>query len=80
MLKNKNEIRFFYETHKMAKKDVAAHFGISYRTLAHWIQCEKWVQGKGIDNIENKSIRGEIVKSEFASVLDSAKKKLSARL
>lgn len=80
MIKNKNEVRFFYETHKMSLKDVAAHFNMSYRTLAHWVKCERWEAGKGIDNIENESIRGEIVKAEFASVLDSAKNKIKREI
>lgn len=80
MLKNKNEIRLFYETHKMAKKDVAAHFDISYRTLAHWVKTEKWVCGKGIDNIEPENIKGEIIKAEVASVLNSAKNRIKREI
>ena len=37
-VKNKNEIRVYFETHSQSPKEVAAHFGISYRTLAHWIK------------------------------------------
>lgn len=50
-IKNKKEIEIFYKTHNLSPKETAKHFNISYRTLAHWIAKEGWVQGAALENI-----------------------------
>lgn len=47
-VKNKNEIEIFYKTHNLSMQEVAKHFNISYRTLAHWVKQEGWEKGEAL--------------------------------
>ena len=53
---NKNEIEIFYKTHNLSAKELAKHFNISYRTIAHWIKKEGWVMGEALQNVEFDAI------------------------
>lgn len=73
-LENKSEIEIFYKTHNMSIKEVAKHFNISYRTLAHWISVGKWKAGEAIENLQEP--KNPIVKKGASEVLDIAKIKI----
>ena len=76
MINNKGEIRIFYETHELKPKEVAQHFNISYRTLAHWIKTEGWERGIALKNITHANINKNLLKKEVASVLSIESEKI----
>lgn len=80
MIKNKDEIRLFYETHNYTLKDVASHFDISYRTLAHWVKVENWEKGKGIECIKTEILAKDIVRNEVGSVVEVARNKIKREI
>lgn len=78
MIKNKNEIKAFYLTHNLSIKDVAKHFDISYRTLAHWVKSEEWEAGSAVNhiNIQDK----DIINNNANRVLDIAQVKIKNQI
>lgn len=80
MIKNKDEIKVYYQTHDSSIKDTAAHFDIPYRTLAHWVKQEKWEKCKSIHIQDNKTLQNHIVKSNINEVLEVAKIKVKKEL
>lgn len=48
---NKKEVEIFYKTHNLSIKEVAKHFNISYRTLAHWAKAGAWEAGSALENV-----------------------------
>lgn len=74
MIKNKDEIKLYYQTHNASTKEVAQHFNVSYRTLAHWIKSEGWSKVEVLEN--SQTLKNELVQENIHSVLDIAKAKL----
>ncbi|WP_066387093.1 helix-turn-helix domain-containing protein [Helicobacter himalayensis] len=74
MIANKNEIKAFYLTHNLSIKEVAEHFKVSYRTLAHWVKSEKWEKGGAVKDIPTKE--NPIFKENANKVLNIAQIKL----
>lgn len=74
MIKNKDEIKLYYQTHSASTKEVAQHFNVSYRTLAHWIKSEGWSKVEVLEN--SQTLKNELVQENIHSVLDIAKVKL----
>lgn len=75
---NKNEIEIFYKTHNLSIKEVASHFGISYRTLAHWVKTYGWVAGGAVESIVETN--NPIVTKGINEVLDVAKVKIKNQI
>lgn len=73
-ISNKSEIEIFYKTHHMSIKDVASHFNVSYRTLAHWVKTEGWVAGCALEGAREEMAQG-VVQENLNAVLDIAKVK-----
>ena len=72
---NKNEIEIFYKTHSLSIKEVATHFNISYRTLAHWVKSEKWVAGSAVECAQ-KEVSVSVVQDSIDNVLDVTRSRL----
>lgn len=77
-ISNKKEIEIFYKTHNMGIKDVAAHFGMSYRTLAHWVKTEGWVAGSAVQNLQ--SMASPVLNENMNEVIDVAKVKIKREI
>ncbi len=78
MIKNKEEIKLYYQTHDASIKEVAAHFEISYRTLAHWVKSEGWSK---VDVLQNpSSLQNPLVQKNIINVLDVTKEKLKREI
>lgn len=71
---NKSEVEIFYKTHNLSIKEVAKHFKMSYRTLAHWVSVGKWQAGSAIENLQEA--KNPIVSKSVSQVLDIAKVKV----
>ncbi len=69
MIKNKQEIKIYYQTHNQSPKAVAELFNISYRTLMDWIAKEGWEAGSAIKGVSEKNLAGELIQREFGSVM-----------
>lgn len=68
-LKNKEEIKIYYKTHKESIREVAKRFDISYRTLAHWVKNEGWQKGEALESIKGEVVQNKLLKKEFGSAL-----------
>ncbi|TLD94637.1 hypothetical protein LS71_009290 [Helicobacter jaachi] len=68
---NKKEIEIFYKTHNLSIKEVALHFQMSYRTLAHWVKSEGWQMGSAIENVQ--VLKEDIVRKNITKSLQIAK-------
>lgn len=69
LIKNKQEIKIYYQTHNQSPKAVAQIFNISYRTLMDWIAKEGWEAGSAIKGVSESNLRGELINKEFGSVI-----------
>ena len=78
MIKNKDEIKIYYQTHQASIKEVASHFGVSYRTLAHWVKEEGWEKIEVLQN--SKTLSNNIVQENLNAVIDVAKVKLKREI
>lgn len=78
MIHNKNEIKAFYLTHNLSIKQVSEHFGVSYRTLAHWVKSERWEAGGAIAHI--KEDKEAIFQKNANKVLDIATARLKNQI
>lgn len=78
MIKNKDEIKIYYQTHQASIKEVALHFGVSYRTLAHWVKEESWEKIEVLQN--SKTLSNNIVQENLNAVIDVAKVKLKREI
>ena len=76
-IKNKNEIEIFYKTHTLSINEVAKHFNIPYRTLAHWVKLGQWQKGEAMECQEINT--PEVIKNSN-KVLDVAKTKLKEQI
>lgn len=77
---NKNEIRVYFETHSQSPKEVAAHFGISYRTLAHWIKNEGWERAKALQGISAEVVRDDLLQKRLGSVIQTGASKIKSNI
>ncbi|MGX2972869.1 helix-turn-helix domain-containing protein [Helicobacter sp. T3_23-1059] len=66
---NQNEIRLYFETHDASPKEVAQKFGISYRTLAHWIKTQNWQRACALKNISTQKVQTELLHKEFGTAM-----------
>lgn len=78
MIKNKDEIKAYYQTHDISIKDCAALFDVSYRTLAHWIKSEGWEKLQAITSPQ--TLNTQIVQENLNEVLQVSKVKLKKEL
>ena len=72
--------RLHYETHDVGLKEVAQHFKIQYRTLLNWSKKEKWQRAKALKDVFENEIKKDLVKKEFATVIDSVGNKIKESL
>ncbi|RDU57107.1 hypothetical protein CQA49_00105 [Helicobacter sp. MIT 00-7814] len=79
-IKNKNEIRLYFETHNASPKEVAKIFDIPYRTLAHWIKAENWQKGAALNSVNPKTIQNNLVSREFATIIDATHKNIKQEI
>ena len=79
-IKNKEEIKIYYELNNENPKAVAKHFGIKYRTLMVWIKNEKWQRGKHIQNIEPEIIRNDMLKKQHFSIQSAMSAKIENQM
>lgn len=77
---NKNEVRLYFETHDKSAKEVAQIFGLSYRTIAHWIKNEGWQKAIALKNIKTSSVQAELLKKEFGTAMAITQGKLKSDL
>lgn len=77
---NKAEIRAYFETHSKSPKEVAAHFGISYRTLAHWIKNESWERARALQGVKAEVVRDELLQKSLGSVIDAGACKIKRQI
>ena len=77
---NKAEIRAYFETHNQTPKEVAARFGISYRTLAHWIKSESWERARALQGVKAEVVRDELLQKSLGSVLDTGANKIKRQI
>ncbi len=75
MIKNKNEIKIYYETHYIKPKELAKLFNVNYRTLMEWINKEEWQEAKALKATPTEVVKGELLKKEFGTALSLAHKK-----
>lgn len=80
MIKNKDEIKAYYQTHDKSIKETAEHFSIPYRTLAHWVKNEQWEKCQSVALANNQTLKANIVKSNINDVLQVAKVKIKREL
>ncbi|PZT48177.1 hypothetical protein B6S12_04985 [Helicobacter valdiviensis] len=80
MIKNKQEIKIYFETHYQTPKAVAELFNINYRTLMDWINKEGWEAGSAIKDIPQKELQGELIKKEFGSILSKKQEDIKTRI
>ena len=79
-IKNKAQIRLYYETHDKSAKDIARHYGISYRTLAHWIKHEQWQKGCALENLQTADINKKMLNKQIGNVLAIESKNIADSL
>lgn len=79
-VKNKAEIRAYFETHNESPKDVAAHFGISYRTLAHWVKQESWERARALQGVRAEVVRDELLQKNLGSVIGAGASKIKRQI
>ena len=72
--------RLHYKTHDVGLKEVAQHFKIQYRTLLNWSKKEKWQRAKALKDVFENEIKKDLVKKEFATVIDSVGNKIKEKL
>lgn len=77
---NKAEIRAYFETHNESPKDVAAHFGISYRTLAHWIKNESWERARALQGVRAEVVRDDLLQKHLGSVMHTGASKIKRQI
>lgn len=77
---NKAEIRAYFETHNESPKEVASHFGISYRTLAHWIKNEGWERARALQGVRAEVVRDDLLQKNLGSVLDAGASKIKRQI
>lgn len=78
MRANKKEIEIFYKTHNLSIKEVATHYKIPYRTLAHWVKQEGWESASAIKNITHH--RQSFIQDHSDKVLDIAQVKMKKQI
>lgn len=78
MRANKKEIEIFYKTHNLSIKEVAQHYDIPYRTLAHWVKKEGWESASAIQNITHH--RQSLVQDHSDKVLDITQVKMKKQI
>lgn len=78
MIKNKDEIKIYYQTHNVSIKEVAEYFKVSYRTLAHWVKTEGWEKIEVLQN--SKELKNDLVKGNMNSILDVTRQKLKREI
>lgn len=77
---NKAEIRAYFETHNESPKEVASHFGISYRTLAHWIKNESWERARALQGVRAEVVRDELLQKNLGSVMQTGASKIKRQI
>lgn len=77
---NKAEIRAYFETHNESPKAVASHFGISYRTLAHWIKSESWERARALQGVRAEVVRDELLQKNLGGVLQTGACKIKRQI
>lgn len=77
-IKNKKEIEIFYKTHDISLKDLARHFNVKYRTIAHWAQKEQWKRAECIKNITE--IHSPVVEKNVNKIIDIAEVKIKNQI
>lgn len=79
-VKNKAEIRAYFETHNESPKEVASHFGISYRTLAHWVKQEGWERARALQGVRAEVVRDELLQKNLGSVMQTGASKIKRQI
>lgn len=80
-IKNKNEIRLYYETHLQGVSECARRFKISARTLRHWIKSEGWEKGAALSGVkDSQALQGEVIKREFGNIMQVTHDKLKGQI
>ena len=77
---NKAEIRAYFETHNESPKEVASHFGISYRTLAHWVKQEGWERARALQGVRAEVVRDELLQKNLGSVMQTGASKIKRQI
>lgn len=75
MIKNKLEIKIYYETHHIKPKELAKMFNVKYRTIIEWINKEGWEEAKTLKQIPKEAVQGELLKKEFGTAMQLASQK-----
>lgn len=79
-LKLKAQARLYYESHNETGKEVAARFGILYRTLMVWVRREGWQRNKLVEGVLQKDIKTDLLKKEFGTRLDMASRQIKQNI
>ena len=79
-IKNKNEIKVYFELNDEPLKEVAKRFKVNYRTLAHWVKTENWQRGKFAENIKCEVVRDELLQKESFNVISANESKIKREL
>lgn len=79
-VKNKAEIKLYFELNDQTPKEVAKHFKMSYRTLAHWIKNEGWERGKFSKDIQSNLSADELLNKENFSLISASESKVKREL
>lgn len=72
----KEKVKAYYESHYEDAKMVAEIFDVHIRTLRHWIQQEKWQQGRILQENNPQDLQEKIMQTSPKE----AKKELSEKL
>lgn len=79
-IRNKEEVRVYFETNDRAPKDVAKHFNISYRTLMHWIKEEGWERARARKGVSAEVVRDGMLQRELASTMHAGASRIKSCL
>lgn len=79
-IENKEEIKIYYELNDDKPKQVAAKFGVKYRTLMFWIKNERWIKGKHKKSIKAEVVQDELLQKEHFSLQNAAASKIKRTL
>lgn len=79
-VKNKAEIKAYYQTHDASAKEVAKIFNVAYRTLANWIAKEQWEKGSAIKSIQAEVLSDSLTNHRLSTFIGSKKQELKAQI
>lgn len=79
-VKNKAEIRAYYESKHIKLKDLAKKFNVSYRTLAHWVKVEKWESAKAIKDIDMQVLNHDLTQHKLSSFMGAKRQEIKEKI